>query len=552
MKRVGLFVLILIAVVLSACRPAAQPPSPTQTPVDIQATVNAGVKATLAAQPPPPTLPPTPTAAPTASPFPTAIHYAPALTGAIWQWTASQAADQVAIVSDPSRYQLEFHVDGTLAVKADCNMMQTSFTVGEGNSMTIQPGAATLMACPPDSQADAFLKQLGATTSYQFFQGALILNQADLQSTMTLQMLPVAILPTPKPNAPSAKVNTAANLRSGPGENYTIYGVLQAGQQAQVVGKSKDSKWWALNVPVSPTGSGWISGTYVTTSNVGSVRVLAAPAAPPSVEPAAPKEGDPQVTVLQPVYVREGPGEEYPAYGAAQPGQTALVIGRSEDSSYWVIRVNPELIPNGFAWIQGSLVQAQNTENAPVIAAPLPPASAPLPPPAKPGAPMATATTAVNLRSGPGTDYPVLGVAQAGQSSEITGVSQDRAWWQVRVPTSISADGRAWVSAAYVTAVNAANVPVVAAPPPPPPVEVPPPPTTPSGTWVVTTEPLNVRAGPGNEYPSYGTIPAGVPLQVTGKSGNWLSVSVKALPGGTGWISGNYVVPYTGPVATPY
>jgi hypothetical protein len=34
---------------------------------------------------------------------------------------------------------------------------------------------------------------------------------------------------------------------------------------------------------------------------------------------------------------------------------------------------------------------------------------------------------------------------------------------------------------------------------------------------------------------------------VTGQSNGWLSVAIPALPGGIGWISGSYVVPYTGP-----
>jgi uncharacterized protein YraI/heat shock protein HslJ len=566
MRKTSLIVLIVVALLLAACAPAPTPPpaptqapsQPTQPPVDNQATVDAAVAATLAAQPPPPTQPPAPTqpppptAAPAAEPAPAAA-YTPALTGVVWQWTTSQVNEQVTTVNDPSRYQVEFKVDGSLAIKADCNTVQASYQVGEGNSMTIQPGTSTLMACPEDSQADAFMQQLGATTAYQFLQGALVLSQADPQNTMTFQMLPVAILPKPDSNTPAAQATTAVNVRSGPGESYTIYGVLQAGMQAQVVGKSEDGKWWALNMPVSPTGSGWVSGDYVTASNADSVPVLPAPPVPPTVEPVAPGPDDPQVTALQPAYVLMGPGSAYPAYGAAQPGQTALVIGRSQDSAYWVVRVNPQIIPAGFAWVQAILVQAKNAENAPVIAAPPVPASAPVPPPTEAGAPMATATTAVNVRTGPSTDYPVLGVAQPGQSAEIAGISQDGGWWQVRVSTSVSADGLAWVSADYVYAVNTANVPVVTAPPPPPPVETPPPPSsTPTGIWVITVEPLNVRAGPGNEYPSYGKIPAGVPLEVTGQVDVWLSVVMPALPGGIGWISGNYVVPYTGAVVTPY
>ncbi len=560
MRKISLTMLILITVVLAACAPAATPtPAPTQPPVDNQATIDASVAATVAAQPPaptqppPPTQPPAPTEAPTAEPTQAVAGYAPALTGVIWQWTASQAGDQVTTVSDPSRYQAQFNVDSSLIIKADCNTVASTYSVGEGNSMTIQPGAATLMACPEDSQADAFLQQLNATASYQFSYGALMLSQADPTQTMTFQMLPVAILPAPEANAPSATANTAVNVRSGPGENYTLYGVLQAGLQAAVVGKSEDGKWWALNMPVSPTGKGWVSGDYVTASNADGVPAMPAPPVPPTVEPVPPGPDDPQATVLQPVYVRQGPGETYAAYGAAQPGQTALVIGRSEDAAYWVVRVNPQLIPSGFAWVQASLVQASNVENAPVIAAPVaPPTSAPVPPPSTAGAPTATATAAVNIRTGPSTAYPVLGVAQPGQTAEITGVSQDGGWWQIRVSTSVSSDGLAWVSGDYTSVVNTTNVPVVTAPPAPPPVETTPPPATPSGAWVVTTEPLNVRSGPGNEYSSYGVIPAGVPLEAVGESNGWLSVVIQALPGGIGWVSGNYVVPYTDAVATPY
>jgi N-acetylmuramoyl-L-alanine amidase len=266
-----------------------------------------------------------------------------------------------------------------------------------------------------------------------------------------------------------------------------------------------------------------------------------------------PGPDDPQATVLQPTYLRQGPGDAYGAYGTAQTGGTALVIGRSEDGAWYVVRINPQVVPAGFAWVQAIQVQATNVENAPVIAAPPAPTSAPPPPPSNTGVPMATATTAVNIRTGPGTEYSVLGVAQTGASAEITGKSEDGGWWQVVVSTSLTPEGLAWVSADYTYAVNTETVPVVETPPPPEPIETPPPPEgTPAEGWVITTDTLNVRSGPGNEYPSYGTIPAGTVLEVTGESNGWLSVVMPALPGGIGWISGNYVVPYTGAVATPY
>lgn len=83
---------------------------------------------------------------------------------------------------------------------------------------------------------------------------------------------------------------------------------------------------------------------------------------------------------------------------------------------------------------------------------------------------LATTNANLNVRSGPGTDYPVLGVLSTGQTVEITGVSADYRWWQVKL--SGVPNDRGWVSAFYVNAENTANVPIVqpsTAPPTAPP-----------------------------------------------------------------------------------
>ena len=168
-----------------------------------------------------------------------------------------------------------------------------------------------------------------------------------------------------------------------------------------------------------------------------------------------------------------------------------------------------------------------------------------VPPTAAPEAPYAVANEAVNVRSGPSTDYTVYGVAQPGQSAEIVGKSSDSAWWAIKIPTEYAPDGQGWVSAACTTAYNAENVPVLDAPPLPPSVNPPAPPE--GGVFVVTTEPLNVRSGPHSSYPTYGMVPAGTTLHVVGISedGRWLAVSVPAsvAPGGIGWVSAAYVEP---------
>jgi heat shock protein HslJ/uncharacterized protein YraI len=61
-----------------------------------------------------------------------------------------------------------------------------------------------------------------------------------------------------------------------------------------------------------------------------------------------------------------------------------------------------------------------------------------------------------------------------------------------------------------------------------------------------TTEPVNVRSGPGTAYTSYGIVPADTTFEVTGISedGGWWVVKVPTyiVSSGQGWISANYVV----------
>jgi len=72
-----------------------------------------------------------------------------------------------------------------------------------------------------------------------------------------------------------------------------------------------------------------------------------------------------------------------------------------------------------------------------------------------------TAPDGVFLRTGPGTNYPYVGAAPQGASGKIIGVSEDGGWWLVEAPNL--PEEQVWVSAQYVDATNADDVPVVEA-----------------------------------------------------------------------------------------
>ncbi len=101
----------------------------------------------------------------------------PDFVGVVWHWQETASSDDSTLtVDDPGRYTIEFMPDGRASIKADCNQVSWTYEV-DGASLTFNTlGPSTLAACPPDSLADEYLAQLGATASYVINEGNLILN----------------------------------------------------------------------------------------------------------------------------------------------------------------------------------------------------------------------------------------------------------------------------------------------------------------------------------------------------------------------------------------
>jgi uncharacterized protein YraI len=81
---------------------------------------------------------------------------------------------------------------------------------------------------------------------------------------------------------------------------------------------------------------------------------------------------------------------------------------------------------------------------------------------------MLTALVGLNVRTGPGLDYPVIGRLAAGQLAVVVVKDQTGGWWQIEYPAG---DGLAWVSAdpQYSTVSNDPAVAIAQAPLPSPP-----------------------------------------------------------------------------------
>ena len=128
---------------------------------------------------------PAATATPTAPPVPST-----SLVGPIWLWQSTLMNDDTLIVAaDPARYTLQLNADGTIAVQADCNRVTGTYDLA-GSSLTLAFGTSTRAACPPDSQAEAFLRGLQNIGGYLFDGSDLILELKFDSGTMRFARAP--------------------------------------------------------------------------------------------------------------------------------------------------------------------------------------------------------------------------------------------------------------------------------------------------------------------------------------------------------------------------
>lgn len=103
------------------------------------------------------------------------------LAGPTWQWTAQQVTNAAGqpVTPDPASYTIEFLSDGTVNVKADCNSLSGTYTVGVPLDLTINLATTTMASCGDLSLDGMYLELLGRISTYSTNSGELRLFFAD-------------------------------------------------------------------------------------------------------------------------------------------------------------------------------------------------------------------------------------------------------------------------------------------------------------------------------------------------------------------------------------
>ncbi len=244
------------------------------------------------------------------------------------------------------------------------------------------------------------------------------------------------------------------------------------------------------------------------------------------------------------VNVRTGPSTLFPVLGTAQQGDTGEILGINPDGTWYAVSVPTTMVGTGVAWVSAQFVTLSNPtgQPLPVVTPPLLPTTVNFPPPAT-NAPQVVMREPATLRSGPTLEFPVMGVAPNGARAEVVGESEDREWWAIRVPTTLSSDGTGWVFKAYTSASSISGVPVLRTPNLPNNIT----PAVPASgaPSLITIEPLNVRRGPGNEYSSLGQVARGSVMAVVGVSPDRehfvVNIPTTFDASGQGWVPARFV-----------
>ncbi|MBZ4666337.1 SH3 domain-containing protein [Mahella sp.] len=217
--------------------------------------------------------------------------------------------------------------------------------------------------------------------------------------------------------------------------------------------------------------------------------------------------------------VRSGAGTQYKVVGSLKNGTKVEVLGKS--GSWYRIKYGSIT-----GYVSGQYLVVSSTSPKPVPAPTPPPVPAPTPSPAPAPTPTAQTGTVkvsstLNVRSGAGTQYKVVGSLKNGTKVEVLGKSGS--WYQIKYGSITG-----YVSGQYLVVSSTSPTP------PPTPSRG----STQTGTVKVSTT-LNVRSGAGTQYKVVGSLKNGTKVEVLGKSGSWYQIKYGSI---TGYVSGQYLV----------
>ncbi|MCB8985986.1 MAG: SH3 domain-containing protein [Ardenticatenaceae bacterium] len=306
----------------------------------------------------------------------------------------------------------------------------------------------------------------------------------------------------------------ALNVRSGPGPEYSILTTAYQGHALAVLGRSGFNTW--VEVRTFAGIVGWANANYMQMDvPLNNLPIVGTGNVPPGTTPVP----SPAIGVVNTgaVNVRTGPGYGYPIVTIAYQGYTFTLLGRTADNAWAKVR----MVDGTEGWVNtGALNTNVPIGSLPIVNVTAPPTSGPT---------AVVNTGALNVRSGPGIQYPAVAATYNGHVVTMLGRNADGSWVKVRLFNG----QEGWVNARYITPNSPiANLPVLDNSGTPPT----------GATAVVNTGALNVRSGPGPQFPALTSVPYGTTMSLIGRNYDATWAKVRLTTGVEGWVNASFIV----------
>ncbi len=284
--------------------------------------------------------------------------------------------------------------------------------------------------------------------------------------------------------AASVTSTTDVNVRSGPGNSYSVLTVMKKGTTTSRLGTSGN---WA-KVKVNGK-TGYVYTKYLTNGSSSS-----------STTPTSSTSKTVYVTASA-LNVRSGPSTSYSVIGGLNKGNSASVVGTS--GSWYKIKYG-----SGYGYISSQYTSSSSSDSG------------------SSGSTTSSKTmyctvSGLNVRSGKGTAYASKGTLSYGQS--VTVVDSSSYWYKIKYGSGYGYVGSKYLSSSKPS--GSSSTPVSA-------------PSNKTKTMYCTVSGLNVRSGAGTSYASKGTLSYGQQVSVVNTSSYWYKIKYGS---GYGYVGSSYL-----------
>ena len=231
--------------------------------------------------------------------------------------------------------------------------------------------------------------------------------------------LPQDPIPPPDPSGNRYRV-TAGSLyvRQGPGTSYPAVGYLLQNDIVEALASNADGSW--LRVRRLTDGlTGWASSTYLE-------KITTTPPPPPS-------GGDQYRVTANYLYIRQGPGTNFPSNGYLVKGDIVEKLEANSDGTWLRVR---RLTDGLTGWASSTYLEKIT--------------STPPPPPPTGAQKYRVTATRLYVREGPGTQYKSIGYVELNEI--VTGISAnaDQTWRQIQKSNGLTG----WCYARYLVPIG--------------------------------------------------------------------------------------------------